>query len=280
MMMWLRHGCLCQNGRGGLQIKRYKRITAGRLVRCAVYSVPDRQDAPPVRAARQKVSSAAQARLNVKTSRDKLEMLLACNFDAGDLWVTLTYDDECLPSDRQGARVVLQRFFRTLRAVRKKRGHPLRYIYCTQTVLDDGTSRLHHHMMVNATGPEDFDDIRSLWTAGSNIKIKHLDGDGDITDKATYMCHEPIEHGKPKVGEQMWTPSRGLARPVEEIMDVPDDVTLAVPAGAELVENDAIQNEYGDYAFVKYWMPRIPKMPGGILSSGEVLTNGRRQHNL
>lgn len=237
-------------------MKRLKKITAGRLVRSVVYTVPRRTDPPGPRAARQRISSAAQARLNVRTSRDKLELLLACNFGDGDIWLTLTYDDAHLPSTRDDARKLLQKFIRQLRTVRKKRGSDLKYVYCTQQILDDGSQRWHHHLILNATGQEDFDDIRGLWTAGRNIKVDHLCGDDDITDKATYMCHEPLDHGKPKVGEQMWTPSRNLERPIEETMDVPDNVTLQAPAGATTVENDSLKNEYGDFAFIKYWLPK------------------------
>lgn len=240
-------------------MKRIKTITAGRLVRSVVYTVPSRQDPPKTRGARRRISSAAQARLNVRTSRDKLEQLLACNFGDGDLWVTLTYDDDHLPSDRDGARKMLQRFLRQLRTVRKRRGDALKYVYCTQQVLDDGSERLHHHMIINQTDADDLDDIRGLWNAGANIKIARLDGDDDLTDKASYMCHEPVELGKPKPGEQMWTPSRGLARPVVETMDVPDTVTLEAPAGATSVESDSVQTEYGGFSYIKYWLPPIPR---------------------
>lgn len=243
-------------------MRRVKTITAGRLVRSVVYTVPSRQDPPKTRGARQRISSAAQARLNVRTSRDKLEQLLACNFGDGDLWVTLTYDDKHLPADRDGARKMLQRFFRQLRAVRKRRGDILKYVYCTQQILDDGTERLHHHMIINRTDADDFDDVRGLWAAGANIKTVRLNGDDDLTDKASYMCHEPVELGKPKPGEQMWTPSRGLARPVVETMDVPDSVTLEAPAGATNIESDSVQTEYGGWAYIKYWLPPIPQAEG------------------
>lgn len=237
-------------------MKRIKTITAGRLVRAVCYTPPSRQDSQKVRAARQRSSSAAQARLNLKTSRDKLEMLLACNFGDGDLWITLTYDDAHLPADRDGARKCLQKFIRQLRACRKKRGENLKYVYCTQQILDDGSQRLHHHMIINRTDADDYEDILGLWAFGRNLKISRLGGDDDLTDKATYMCHEPVDHGKPKVGEQTWTPSRGLNRPVVDSSDVPDNVTLEAPAGAISVETDRVQTEFGGYVFVKYWMPR------------------------
>lgn len=237
-------------------MKRLKKKTAGRLVRSVVYTVPQRTDQPQSRSARQRISSAAQARLNLKNSRNDLEMVLACNFGDGDIWLTLTYDNEHLPQDRREANKTLKKFLGKLRNVRKKRGNDLKYVYCTQQILDDGTQRLHHHIVLNATGAADFDDLRSLWTEGRNIKIDHLNGDDDITDKATYMCHEPLEHGKPKRGEKTWISSQKLKRPVEECIDVPDDVYLQAPVGSTAVENDSFRNEYGEFIFIKYWLPK------------------------
>lgn len=237
-------------------MKRKKTMRAGRLVRTAIYTVPDRRDPPRVRAARKAVSSAAQARLNVRTSRDKLELLLAANFGKGDLWVTLTYDDDHLPPGRTGARTLLRKFITALRKHRRARGQELRYVYCIQEILEDGGKRLHHHMVLNGASPEDEEIIRSLWPYGSNHDINRIDDDRAVTAIATYMCHEPIEHGKPRIGEQMWTPSRGLARPEVVTVDIPDDdVTLQAPSGALTVESDGRRTEFGEYAYLKYWLP-------------------------
>lgn len=262
--------------RGGSRLKRIKKVVAGRLVTCVSYSVPRVQDQPRQRAARQRISSAAQARLNVVSSRNTLERLLACNYDKGDLWITLTYDNEHLPDDRKSANLFLQKkFLQRLRGVRRRRGDDLKYIYATQQVLGDGTLRLHHHLVVNFTGPQDYDDIRSLWTGGANIDISRIRDDDHISDLATYMCHEPLEHGKPKPGERTWQASRNISRPVEETFDVPEDVTVQAPVGAFVVETDSCQNEYGDYAYLKYWLPRAETSGLGNLPLGEVLINGR-----
>ena len=253
-------------------MKRKKTIRAGRLVRTVIYTAPSRRDPPRVRAGRRRASSAAQAKLNVRTSRDKLELLLACNFGAGDLWITPTYSDQHLPPDRDGARKILQKFIRSLRKIRRDRGQELRYVYCTQTILDDGSQRLHHHMILNGCGPGDFEELRSLWVWG-NLRIDHLSEDGEVTRIATYMTHEPLEHGKPKIGEQTWTPCRGLKRPVTETVDVPDDVTLQAPPGALTVENDGMRTEFGEYCFLKYWLPKETSYSYSNLSWGEVLTN-------
>lgn len=237
-------------------MKYYKTIQAGRLRRSIVYTAPSRQDRRE-RSPQCRVSSQAQQRLNLRRSVDKLEALLAANFDAGFWWVTLTYDDEHLPEDRAGARKLLAKYIRKLRIQWRRKGTELRYVYCTQEILDDGSSRLHHHMVLNKCDRDDFDQIRSLWTYGSNIDIQWLHSDDDITDKAIYMTHEPRDHGKPRVGEQTWTPSRGLIRPEEsEPMPVPDEVTLEAPVGARIVERDAIRSEWGEFSYIKYWLPR------------------------
>ena len=73
-------------------MKRKKTIRAGRLVRTVIYPVPARQDPPNVRSQRRRASSEAQARLNVRTSRDKLELLLAANFGADN---SIAFDEDC-----------------------------------------------------------------------------------------------------------------------------------------------------------------------------------------
>lgn len=238
-------------------MKKLKTMRAGRLVRSVVYTAPSRTADQRSRGPRQRISTEAQARFNIKKSTDKLEMLMALNFPDGFWWVTLTYDDEHLPPDRQAAGQILRRYIRKLRSSWRLKDAPLQYIYCTQQVLDDGSLRLHHHMVVNAAdgSKDDFDTIRALWTGG-NVNVQWRDDDDDITDVATYMCHEPREHGKPKPGEQMWTPCRGLRRPEVETIDVPDEVTLEAPAGAVTVERDGVRNEWGEFSFIKYWLPR------------------------
>lgn len=237
-------------------MKRKKTTRAGRLVRTVIYTVPSRQDPPKVRASRRRASSLAQARLNVRTSRDKLELLLAANFGRGDLWVTLTYDDPHLPPDKAAARKIFRGFIGALRKHRRARGQELRYVYCIQEILDDGSHRPHHHLILNGVSAEDEETIRSLWPYG-NTDINPIDDDQAVTAIATYMCHEPIEHGKPRVGEQMWTPCKGLKKPETVTVDIPDeDVTLQAPPGALTVENDGQRTEYGEYSYLKYWLPK------------------------
>ena len=83
--------------------KILKRTKAGRLVSAVLYTAPASGDPPKARAQKQKTSTWAREKLNARTSFQKLERKLAANFDNGDLFVTLTYDDKHLPKDRSQA---------------------------------------------------------------------------------------------------------------------------------------------------------------------------------
>lgn len=112
--------------------KILKQVRCGRLVCAVAYTAPAAGDSPRARAQKQKASTAARERLNARTSFQKLERTLAANFDNGDLFVTLTYDNKHLPEDRDGAVRRIRTFFPKLRKARQARGEPLRYVYVTE----------------------------------------------------------------------------------------------------------------------------------------------------
>ena len=238
--------------------KTLKQVRSGRLVCAVVYTTPTSGDSPKARAQKQKASTAARERLNARTSFQKLERTLAANFDDGDLYITLTYDDKHLPESRDKAVRRIRSFLSKLRGARKARGQPLRYIYVTEGCGPGG--RLHHHVVLNSTG-DDLEEIRRLWIYGDNVELRRLRFDRDYTyeDLASYLTKEPREWGHPQVGERTWTPSLGLARPEPESETVPDYVTLAAPPEAIVLQNEGpIRNGYGEYAWIKYMLPRQP----------------------
>lgn len=235
--------------------KRLKQVRAGRLVCAVIYTTPAAGDPPRARAQKQRASSAARERLNARTSFQKLERTLAANFDNGDLYITLTYDDAHLPEDRERAVRRVRSFLAKLRAARKARGQPTRYIYVTEGCCPGG--RLHHHLVLSSTG-DDLEEIRRLWIYGDNVEVRRLTFGQEYTyeDLASYLTKEPREWGHPQVGERTWTPSLGLARPEPETEDVPDYVTLAAPPGAIVLQNEGpICNGYGEFAWIKYLLP-------------------------
>lgn len=236
-------------------MKRKKVIRAGRLCLAAVYTVAQVNDQPHVRAAKTKCSTAARQRMNLKRSAQKLEMLMAANFAPGDLFVTLTYDDDHLPADRQAAILRLRKFLRQLKTARRSRKQETRYIYVTEGLHGDG--RVHHHLILNAVG-YDLDEIQSLWPCG----LVDLDGLGAVSDYAAlaeYLTKEPRD-GKRDSNARCWTPSLGLVRPTEENTPVDDDLTLSVPPGAIVLETDGMRNEWGEFSYIKYILPAPPRV--------------------
>ena len=153
--------------------KRMTKVQAGRVVWLCVYDQAQSGDEPRARAAKSRLSSEARQRLNMKASWQKLEQVLAANFDRHDLFITLTYRDA--PPTREWALRQVNSFLRQLRASRSARGEELRYVKCTEHITEDGTEgRWHHHLVVNATG-RDYAEIRELWSAwGDNVDFEPL----------------------------------------------------------------------------------------------------------
>jgi len=158
--------------------KRKKTIIVGPIVKTIIYTAPEPQDGKRARAEKSKMTSAAQKAMNDKTARGRLEMLLAANFTGRDLFVTLTYRDADLPDSRAAAVKRLRAFIKALRQHRKARGQDLKYIYTTEE--KHGEARLHHHLVISATGA-DIEVIRSLWPYADVIDMEYI-GQRDYRD--------------------------------------------------------------------------------------------------
>lgn len=232
--------------------KRIKTVTGGRLVAAVCYTVSTLQDSAQERTAKNQMSSAAQERINLRRSWQKLEMTLAANFGARDLHVVLTYDDAHNPQNRDEAVKRLRKLITQLRAHRRARGQETRYIYVTEQLSAEG-GRLHHHVILNGTGA-DIDVLRSLWPCGQ-VDLERLDVWDGFEAMAKYLTKEPRELGKAELGARSWTPSVGLVKPRVETERVPDNVTVAAPPGAITLDRQEARNEYGEYQYIKYLLP-------------------------
>lgn len=235
-------------------MKTKKIISAGPLVKEAIYPRGKASDSPKVRAAKRKLSSEAQQRMNHKYSYQKLELQLAANYMPGDLWVTLTYDDTHLPGDRAEAEKCFKAFLRRLRA-RWKGSRPVVH-WCTEHKNEHEDfyrhRRWHHHFCINATGA-DFELIRSCWIYGCNIEIRRIkiDKDHSYESLARYMCKEPRD----RPGLRSWSYTRNAKHPEVETFAVPDDTPLQPPKGATVYEDAAERTEFGSFRYVKYLAP-------------------------
>lgn len=236
--------------------KTRKIITAGLLVVEAIYPRVDRRDKERVRAAKHKASSEAQKRMNAIHSFQKLELGLAANYRAGDLWVTVTYDDEHLPRTRSEAKRRFAYFLQKLNAERRKRGQEAIVFWNSEHKHKHEDywqdRRWHHHFALNATG-DDYDLIRRLWTYGSNIEIRKLKLDKDYTFEALarYMCKEAPD----KVGQHCWSCTRNAKKPEVETVRVEDDAQLQIPRGALKLMNESGEGIYAKWRVIKYLAP-------------------------
>lgn len=225
--------------------KGIKHITAGLLHVEVLGSLPDRRREGKRRGGRVNPTSPAQGFYNLKLAYREVMLLLAANFTSRDWVVTLTYDDKRLPAGKREASKFLQnRYFRKLRQVRRRRGEELKYIYTTEGwhgrrfsafLEEDGgleDRRLHHHFVVNAAGPGDLEELRSLWSGGGYIRIEPLDIHY-YEALAKYLTKEAREFGRPKPGSRTWGRSLNLAEYQVEYIRIPtDSVTLSPPRGA------------------------------------------------
>ena len=237
-------------------MKAIKHITAGLLHIEVIGQVPE----PTIwraRAGRSQPTSKAQSFYNLKSSWRELELMLAANFGAKDMVLTLTYDDDHLPPNKAEAGKLFQKFVAKLRAVRRRREEELLYIYCIEGFHGKSSDplwgddceledrRLHHHAVVNRIGPDDLEEIRSLWPYGGYIRAEPLDVHY-YRELAKYMTKEARDFGRGKPGERTWRGSRNLEKYSVEYIEIPSDsVTLAPPGGAVDYTSFCDKNPYG-----------------------------------
>lgn len=235
--------------------KAIKHIQAGLLHIEVLGTVPEGKKRR--RAARAGPTPPAQQFYNLKHAWQELELKIAANFAGRDWVLTFTYDNAHLPPDKAAAGMQLQKFLRRLRAVRRRRGESLKYIFVTEgfhardrdgPFFEDGAledRRIHHHVLLNSTGPGDLEEFRSLWQCGGYVRAEPLDVHY-YRELAKYLTKEARQFGRPKPGERTWRASRNLAKYQVDYIDLPtDSVTLAPPYGAVDYTRFGEQNPYG-----------------------------------
>lgn len=232
--------------------QRRKIMIAGRYCRAIQYTMLADPDVSRSRAPKTSISSCARETLNLRHSWQKLKAAIAANFSGRDLVVTLSYADCSLPPTREAAEKRLKLFIRRLRAARREFGHDLRYMYVTEKGHSSG--RLHHHIILNATG-DDYDLVRRLWSRdGDNIDFARV-ADKGFDGWADYLTKEPREIGRRYVGERMWRASRGLVKPSIDAGWVDANAPLEPPLGSFVMERQSVRNGFGSFEFLEYLLP-------------------------
>jgi len=184
-------------------------------------------------------------------------MKMAANFSEGDLFVTLTYDEQHTPASRKDAVACIRAWIRETRSEFRQHGTELKYLYCTEN--KHGGGRYHHHVIMNhVERAEEF--LKAFWVNGC-VDIKDID-ERRLDELARYFTKEAADTGR-KVGQRAWTTSKNLKSPEVETCFVPDNFSISLPPGCQLIENPSMRNYFGEYSYMEYLTP--PK--GGIHSN-------------
>ena len=232
--------------------ERRRVIQAGKLWMAVQYTAIHSGNQATRREARSQISSPARESLNAKLSWQKLMLTLAANFNRSDLVVTLGYRDADLPRRREEADKKLTNFIRVLRQQRKQSGQELIYVRVTEGYHSGG--RLHHHLIINATG-QDYDIIRQLWDKnGDNIDFEPFGSDGPER-WGKYLTKEPREKGRRYVGDRTWRTSIHMKKPdtISILVEEGDDLTP--PAGSYVTDKAEVVNCYGRFCHMMAILP-------------------------
>lgn len=187
-----------------------KEITSGEQFEVEIYPEFTRKQRELVpKEGLKKDNSKAQKNLNDKNARKYLTRLLNTNFSTNDIWITLTYTDENIPSDIEEAIKNVNNYIRRINYERKKKGLPnAKYIYVTEWIEgkdNKKATRCHHHLVMD--GMLDMDNIESKWKLGKRNETRRLDKDEyGLTGMAEYITKEPQ-------GKKRWCSSMNLEQP-------------------------------------------------------------------
>lgn len=204
------------------------------------------------RAERKRLTVPKQKKLNDENSRRAMRLMIHNNFTEGDYCISPTYDSKSLPCDNKAAIEALHRYIRRLRALYKKNGYELKYLYVTENGGKNG--RVHHHILVNNVGISR-DVLEDLWEHGyTNIKRLQRDSDGTFNELANYL-HKGSESAEKH--SRVWNCSRNLRRPIERVSDN-EISSKQLAALVEAKRNDelktAVERIYKGYTMIEAYV--------------------------
>ena len=206
-------------------------------------------------------SSEKKIKANETESARELARAINCTVQAGDLWVTLKYDEEHLPANYDAAAADMTKWLRILkREVRKVTGKQpwIFWVTANWSPKRQAPARLHQHLVVPRAA---YELIVQLWKGGG-LNIELLDGRIDHSDLAFYMVSNV--HDRP--GKKKWHATRNVERPVyTEPVEVQDAEGVQAEKGAVIKEHIATTDEDGRVvgSYLRCVLPEPVKVRGG-----------------
>ena len=188
----------------GVMQYRTRTIKSGDYLECEMFPVLE-----PVRARAKRSNGTTEAmqKINRKNAVRKLERLMHCNFQQGDLFLTLTHRDG---TDEIRAKKDIDNYIRKLKRRAAKKGKTLKYIYVAESSERDGVVRWHVHMIMVA-GIVSREEAEQLWGHGVVTQsVVRMDSNG-LKGLAAYMTKS--KQTQEKLMKRRWAASQGLKQP-------------------------------------------------------------------
>lgn len=234
-----------------------KRIFSGAVCEQMVYNVPagvrDPKSYNPEKPKRERFKDAEEYKqFKLRISLRNFIRVFHANFCAGDLYYTLTFDDDWEVHTFEEAKRVRHNFVRSL-----QRKYPDAVIFLVMG-RGESTDRIHFHMVSKGI-PEEF--IAGKWKYGKVKRCSPLRShnwyDGvDHGQDYTGLCVYLFNHWTEEIGGHRWFQTKNAKQPEEE---KPTEVKIRggysekkaprAPKGYRLVESKA--NRYG-FLYYKY----------------------------
>lgn len=281
-------------------------MTAGRYRKVVRYTRALPGETKTVRAAKQAATNAAQKYINTKNATERLEFLLAANFDRPreSSFCTFTFGPGHEPANQKHTKEIFAGFIRKLRPYLKDK----RYIYTVEGTdlkrcpsaapveamewektpwrqkerweqLDSSAqqqpqeeeTRLHIHCFLNLEKGE-CETVRALWPYG-NVYISQMkvNETHSFLRLASYVTKEKREDKKGN-GARAYIPSKNLEQPVITGHWCAEHEGIVLPQGAELIAGGSdYEAVYGSSMEYKYFrLPRPTQRPEPYKSKGKI----------
>lgn len=205
-------------------------------------------------------SREAQIKYNRKKAELELVRRVNANFNTGDIFMHLTYDDDnpCMPKDYDEARGIICAYLRRVRKWRGEHGMPeMKYIYVIEeqerkTGRYAGKMIYHYHLFMSAMPRDAAED---LWIHGERVNADRFQPWRFGQEAAArYMSKAPI-------GKKRFVCSRNCKKPVihePKIVNIGDRKMRSM---AEMHIDDAA-----------YWERRVP---GYVFCGAKAVWNER-----
>lgn len=242
-------------------------IKSGKVIEKSQFYVGEKKP----RARRRKGSSTlAKKDSNLRLAERRLAQTINCNFAAGDLFITLTYDEEhmqALGEDPvKGAEAAFGLFLRRLGRELGKIAIKPAFVWITADKDQDTLEpvRLHHHLIIKRAGFEvkrsgaKLEDVKiggrkleEIWRQGI-CYAEELAEQDDYLPLAVYMVRQAVNAPDAK----KWHPARGLAKPeIKSEIIVARAHELRAPGGADVKEIGHYDIETGSH-YIRYVVPQ------------------------